>query len=331
MRRSVKRTVTAAGIALLALVFSEPPAVYAQTDGPWPSKAIRMIVPFPPGGGSDLTARTFAEKWSTALSQSVVVENRPGANGVLGTDAAAKSKPDGYTILLTDRGALGINPSLYTSLPYDSLKSFAHIGIAVEGPFVMVVDPRLSIGDVAGFVALAKTKALNYGSFGNGSISQLNVEAFAQRAGIKLVHIPYKGAGPAVLGAVQGDVSVTLASPPAVLGHIGGGRLVAIAVGAAKRLTQLPNVPTLAETGYPPETLAPTFFSFAAPAGTAPAIVSRLNSELNRALSQPDVSEKLSGVGLVPKGGTPEEAIRVIAADIERFRSLTTSIGIKPE
>ncbi len=327
---------------LLALVLASPAAhcatlliasgeACAQGGAAWPEKAIRMIVPFPPGGGSDLTARTVGEKMSVALGQAVVVENRPGANGVLGTDAVAKAKPDGYTILLTDRGALGINPSLYVSLPYDPLKSFAHIGIAVEGPFVMVVDPKLGLAKVADFVALAKTKPLNYGSFGNGSISQLNIEAFAQRAGIKLVHIPYKGAAPAVLAAVQGDVALALASPPAVLGHIRSGRLAAIAVGADKRLSQLPDVPTLSEAGIPSETLAPTFFSFAAPAGTPPTIVTRYNRELNSALAQPDVSEKLTGIGLIPKGGTPQDAERTIAQDIARFRALATAIGIKPE
>ena len=303
----------------------------AQAEPPWPAKPIRLIVPFPPGGGSDLTARTIGESMAAGLGQPVVVENRPGANGVLGTDAVAKAKPDGYTILLTDRGALGINPSLYVSLPYDPLKSFAHIGIAVEGPFVMVVDPKLGLKTVPDLVALAKTKALNYGSFGVGSISQLNIEAFARAAGIKLVHIPYKGAAPAVLAAVQGDVAVTVASPPAVLGHIRSGRLAAIAVGADKRLDQLPDVPTIVQAGFPLETLAPTFFSFATPAGTAEAIIARLNGELRRALAQPAVADKLVGVGLIPKPGAPEDALRVIAQDIVRFRALAESLGIKPE
>lgn len=324
LRASTGLAAVAASLAILS-------AAHAQTEPAWPAKSIRMIVPFPPGGGSDLTARTIGEKLSLALGQPVVVENRPGANGVLGTDAVAKAKPDGYTILLTDRGALGINPSLYLNLPYDPLKSFAHIGIAVEGPFVMVVDPKLGLKSVSDLVALAKSKALNYGSFGTGSISQLNIEAFAQRAGIKLVHIPYKGAGPAVLAAVQGDVAVTVASPPAVLGHIKAGRLGAIAVGTAKRLDQLPDVVTLTEAGIPSETLAPTFFSFAAPAGTAAPVIQRLNAELNRALTSADVSGKLTGIGLIPRPGAPDDAVRTITADIARFRALAASIGLKPE
>ena len=321
----------AAWLSVVAVVPFSSTKGLAQAEAAWPSKAIRMIVPFPPGGGSDLTARTIGERYSAALGQAVVVENRPGANGVLGTDAVAKAKPDGYTILLTDRGALGINPSLYRALPYDPLKSFAHIGIAVEGPFVMVVDPKLAVKTVAGLIALAKTRPLNYSSFGTGSISQLNIEAFAQRAGIQLVHIPYKGAGPAVLAAVQGDVAVTVASPPAVLGHLGSGRLTALAVGTDKRLSQLPDVPTLSEAGIPSAILAPTFFSLAAPAGTATSIIVRLNAELNKALKQPDINEKLTAIGLIPKGGSPEDAARVIAEDIARFRALVTSIGIKPE
>lgn len=326
---SHRRHVLVLAAALSGLL--APTAVLAQSGPQWPSKAIRLIVPFPPGGGSDLTARTVGEKWATALGQAVVVENRPGSNGILGTDAVAKAKPDGYTLLLTDRGALGINPSLYRSLPYDPLKSFAHIGIAVEGPFVMVVDPKSGVKTVADLVVLAKSKAINYGSFGNGSIAQLNIEAFAQRLGIKLVHIPYKGAGPAVLAAIQGDIVVTVASPPAVLGHLTSGRLLAVAVGVEHRLSQLPNVPTLTETGTPSSTLAPTFFSFAAPSGTPASIVERLSSELKRAIASPDVTQKLTGIGLIPKGGSPEDAVRTISDDIKRFGALVASIGITPE
>ena len=306
-------------------------AAPAQTVAGYPTKPIKLVVPFPPGGGADLSARTFAERMGAGLGQPVVVDTRTGANGVVGTDAVAKAAPDGYTILLTDRGALGINPSLYAALPYDPLNSFAYIGIATEGPFVLVVNPALGLKSVADLVALAKTKPINYGSYGTGSMAQLNLEAFAQRAGIKMVHIPYKGAAPAVLAAVQGDVVVTVASPPTVLGYLRSGRLTALAVGTDKRLGQLPEVPTMAEAGLPADTLVPTFFALAAPAGTPAPIVARLHAELARAAAAPEVVEKLTAIGLVPIGSTPEAAARLVAQYVARFGALVKSIGIAPE
>ena len=320
---------------LLALVVAAvassriDPAI-AQSGATWPNQPIRLVVPFPPGGGADLTTRTLADRFTAGLGQPVVVENRTGANGVLGTDAVAKAKPDGYTILLTDRGALGINPSLYAALPYDPLKSFAYIGIATEGPFVVVVDPRLGLKTVADLVALAKTKPINFGSFGVGSIAQLNLEAFSQKAGIKMVHIPYKGAAPAALAAVQGDVAVTVGSPPAVIGHIRSGRLGAIAVNTAQRLAQFPDVPTLAESGMG-DVMASTYFALAAPAGTPAPIIARLNAELKAAVASRIMIDKIVPVGLVPVGSSPEEAAKLVASDIARFGALVKSIGIKPE
>jgi tripartite-type tricarboxylate transporter receptor subunit TctC len=304
----------------------------AQADT-FPTKPIRLIVPFPPGGGADLTARSLAQKMGDAMGQPIVVENRPGANGALGTEVVARAAPDGYTILLTDRGALGVNPSLYSKLPYDPLKDFSYIGIANDGPYVLVVNPALGVNTLAELTALAKSKpgSLNYASFGIGSMPQLNIEALNRRLGIDLVHVPYKGAGPAAQAVVANEVGVTIASVPAVQGFIKDGRLKAIAVGSDKRFALLPDVPTMAEAGGGADTLIPTFFAFAAPAGTPPVIVNKLNAELRRALADPAMAEKFIAAGLVPNGSTPEQMTAIVKADVPRFNALVKAIGIKPE
>jgi len=299
----------------------------------FPAKPIRLVVPFSPGGASDLTARTLAQKMGDQMGQSIVVENKPGANGVLGIDLVAKAQADGYTILLTDRGSLTVNPSLYTKLPYDTQKDLEPIGIATDGPYVLVANPKLGVKTVSELVALSKAKpgTLNYASFGIGSMAQLNLEAFNQRMGTDMVHVPYKGAGPAATAAVAGEVGVTVAAVPAVRGFIADGRLVALAVGADKRFPVLPNVPTMKEAGAASDILVPTYFALLAPAGTPPEIIARLNAELKKALADPAVAEKLAGAGLIPEGGTPEAMAASIKQDTPRFADLVKKIGIKPE
>lgn len=318
--------------SLLALTaFGLLPATIALGQAGYPTRPIKMIVPFPPGGGADLTARLLAEKMSAGLGQPVVVDNKPGANGSIGTTAAAAAAPDGYTILMADRGALAINPSLYKSLAYDPMKSFAHVGIVTSGPYLLVVNPALGVNSVAELIALAKTKPLAYGSFGVGSMAQMNLEAFAHRTGIKLQHVPYKGAPPAVTAVVNGEVAIAIASPPSVLGFIAGGKLKALAVGAEKRIAQLSDVPTMAEAGQPDEVLVPTFFALSAPAGTPPAIVARLNSEMKRAVATPEVTARLAKSGLVPTAGTPEHMADTLQRDVARFRELANAVGIRAE
>jgi tripartite-type tricarboxylate transporter receptor subunit TctC len=321
-----------AGLAALAAATVFDSAL-AQVDPAYPARPVRMVVPFPPGGGADFTARTVGQRMGEAMGQPVVVENRPGANGLVGTELVARSAPDGYTILLVDRGALGVNPSLYARLPYDPLKDFAYVGIATEAPYVLVINPSLPAKSVSELVALARTKpgSIHYGSFGIGSMPQLNLEAFNRRHGTDLYHVPYKGAGPAVKAVVAGEVGVAIASAPSVLGFIRDGRLRALAVGADKRLALLPDVPTLAEAGGGADTLIPTFFALAAPAGTPRPIVAKLSAEAQRAVAAPDVAEKLVANGLVPAGGTPEAMANAVAADVARFGALVKAIGIKPE
>lgn len=319
-----------AAIAMAALATSQP--AVAQTDA-YPNKPIKLIVPFPPGGASDLTARTLAQKMGESMGQPIVVENKPGANGALGADTVAKSTPDGYTILLSDRGSFTVNPALYSKLPYDPLKDFSYIGVATDGPYVLVVSPSINVKTLAELAALAKAKpgTLNYASYGIGSMPQLNLEALNRRMGIDLVHVPYKGAGPAAQAAVAGDVQVTIASVPAVQGFIKDGRLRALAVGSDKRFAVLPDVPTMTEAGGAADVLLPTYFAFAAPAGTPAAIVAKLNAELKKALADPAVVERFSAAGLIPVGSTPESMTNAVKQDVPRMSALVKSIGIKPE
>jgi len=313
--------------ALLAI-----PAAFAQTPA-YPTKPLKLVVPFSPGGASDLTARTLAQKMGESMGQSIVVDNKPGANGVLGIDLVAKSPPDGYTILLTDRGSLTVNPSLYVKLPYDPIKDFSYIGIATDGPYVLVANPKLDVKTVQELVALSKSKpgTVNYSSFGVGSMAQLNLEAFNQRMGTDMLHVPYKGAAPAAQAAVAGEVGVTIAAVPAVQGFIKDGRLRALAVGSDKRFAVLPDVPTMTEAGAGNDILLPTYFALLAPANTPAPIVAKLNAELKKALADPAVAEKLAGAGLVPVGGTPEAMAASIKQDVPRFAELVKKIGIKPE
>ncbi len=308
-------------------------ALASAQEGAFPSRPIRLIVSFTPGGGADLTARVVGQKMAEALKQPVVVENRPGANGLVGAAAVAASPPDGYTMLLTDRGALGVNPSLYKKLPYDPTRDFEYVGIVTVAPYVLVVDPRLPARSLTDLVRLAKAKpgTINYASFGVASMAQLNLEALKARLGIDLTHVPYKGAGPAVQGVVAGDAGVTIASPAAVLGFVRDGRLRALAIGDKRRSPLLPDVPTLAEAGGDEDTLASTYFAFALPAGTPRAVVDRLQQEMKRAVQAPDVAERLNAAGLEPAGGTGAELLELVRRDIPRFRKIIQDIGIQPE
>jgi tripartite-type tricarboxylate transporter receptor subunit TctC len=315
---------------ILALLAFAATTVLAQT---YPTKPIRLVVPFSPGGASDLTARTVAQKMSEQMGQTIVVDNKPGANGVLGIDIVAKAPPDGYTLLLTDRGSLTVNPWLYQKLPYDVQKDFAFIGIITDGPYVLVANPKLGVNTVKELVALSKSKpgTVNYASYGVGSMAQLNLEAFNQKMGTDMLHVPYKGASPAAQAAVSGEVGVTISTVPAVQGFIKDGRLRALAVGAEKRFPTLPDVPTMQEAGASNDILVPTYFALLAPDGTPPAIVAKLNAEMKKAVADTHVAERLGSAGLLPIGSSPEQMAASVKADLPRFQALVKSIGIKPE
>ena len=318
-------------VVFVAALFAVP-QVPAQSPA-YPTKPIKLVVPFSPGGAADLTARTLGQKMSESMGQPIVIDNKPGANGVVGIDAVANASPDGYTILLTDRGSLAVNPSLYQKLPYDPLKSFSYVGIVTVGPYVLVANPSLNVNTLKELVALAKAKpkTLSYASYGIGSMAQLNLEALNQMMGIDLLHVPYKGAGPAAQAVVAGEVGVTIAAVPAVQGFIKEGRLRALAVGADKRFAVLPDVPTMAEAGASNDILVPTYFAMVAPAGTPPAIIAKLNTEMKKALADPAVTERLAGAGLIPMGSTPEAMAASLKEDVPKFATLVKSIGIKPE
>jgi len=316
-------------MTVVALAWS----AFALAQERFPSRPIRLIVSFPPGGGADLTARTVGQKMGDLLGQPVVVENRPGANGLVGCDAVAKSAPDGYTMLETDRAALGANPSLYKKLPYDPLHDFEYLGIVTSAPYVLVIDPRLPAKTLAELKALSNAKpgSLNYGSYGVASMAQLNIEALKAKLAIDLTHVPYKGAGPAVQAVVAGEAAATITSPPGVLGFIRDGRLRALAIGAKARSPLLPDVPTLTEAGGDDDTLVPTYFAFALPARTPPAIVQRLSETMRSAVKSPEVAERLDKAGLEATGGTAAELIELLKRDIPRFRRIIQNIGIQPE
>lgn len=316
----------------LAVVGLSAAAGIASAAEDYPKRSIRLVVPFPPGAGADFTARTIGQELAKALGQTVVVDNKAGANGIIGTENAVRSAADGHTILLVDRSVTSINPSLYKRLPYDPLKDLDYVAIAVNAPYALVVNgdtPFKTLDDLVKAAKAAPGK-INYGSFGIGSLPQLDIEAFKSLAGIDLVHVPYKGAAPAVAATAAGEVSLTVSSIPSVRGQIAEKRLKALAVSSEKRSPLLPDVPTMKEAGGG-DTLVHTYFGFAVPKGTPPEIIARLNKEITQIVSQPEVAARLVNAGLEPAPSTGTEMRDIVASDIERFRGLVKQIGIQPE
>lgn len=317
-------------ILMLVAGWIAVPTGFAQEG--YPSRPIRMIVAYPPGAGVDLMARAASQKLTESLGQPVPVENRPGANGLIGAQAVANAPPDGYTLLVIDRGALTINPSLYKALPYDPLKDFAYIGVSAELQYVIAANAALPVSNFREFVALAKSQPgkMNYASFGTGSIVQLNFEQMNSHLGIKLTHVPYKGAAQTATAAINGEVQVMMSSLAGVAGFIRDGRLRALAVGRQTRSPMLPDVPTVAEVGGGTDTVVPTYFTFVAPAGTPHAIITKLNSELARILTAPDMVEHLAKGGLEPQTATPDAFTEGVKRDIARFGALVKKLDIPP-
>ncbi|WP_439496698.1 Bug family tripartite tricarboxylate transporter substrate binding protein [Bosea sp. (in: a-proteobacteria)] len=317
-------------IAGLALVASVPRAM-AQAAPAYPTRPIQLIVPYPAGGAVDLTARLVAESLRQQFGQTVVVENRPGANGMVGAAGVARAAPDGYTLLMAPREVFGINPILLPQHALDWRKDFTYAGIVATGPYVLVVNPGLNVKTLAELVALARTRELAYASFGKGSMAHLNIEALCRGFGLKMTHVPYRGAPPAVMAVATGEVALTIATPPAALSLMQDGRVRAIAVGGAKRLPQLPDVPTTTELGVAGDPLISNYFGLAAPAGTPAAIIDKLAAETARALASPDASAKLQANGLIPASGSPKAMTDSVAGDIEHFGRLIRELDIKIE
>ena len=314
------------GLALLGLVST---SVQAQN---YPNKPIRLIVPFPPGGGNDVIARLIAQKLSDRFGQQVVVDNKAGANGIVGLQALMQSPADGYTLAVAAAGPMAVNPSLYDKLPYDPTKDFSPITNMVNYPLLLVVHPSVPVKTTLDLVNLAKAKPkqLFFASPGSGNSGHLAGELFNTMAQVQTVHVPYKGQGPALADLLTGQVQMLYSSIPSVLPQVRSGQLNALAVGSAKRLPSLPDIPTIAETGVPGYE-AYSWVGIVAPAKTPKAIVTRLNQEIVDILKQKDVAEKLNQQGALPVGDTPEQFGAYIKAEIDKWGAVVRAANIKAD
>jgi tripartite-type tricarboxylate transporter receptor subunit TctC len=294
------------------------------------SRPIRLVVPFTPGGSTDILARALAPKLGAALGQNVIVDNKPGAGGSLGAAEVANAAPDGQTLLMGHIGTLAVNVSLYPKLAYDPLKSFVPVAWVARVPNVLVVNTASGIGSLSALVSRAKAKPgqLSYSSGGNGSAAHISFEYFKLRAGIFMAHIPYRGTAPSVTDLISGQVDATFTGTPAVLPHIRSGRLRALAVSSPQRIAALPDVPTVAESGYPGFE-ADQWYGIVAPAGTPPAVLARLNAEINKALALPDVAQQLAAEGAVPMPGPALAFSELIAREIPRWREVIKAGNVK--
>jgi len=319
-----RRTLEVFALALLALA----PGAHAQ--GNYPSKPIRMVVGFPPGGGIDLSARVYSAKLQESLATPIVVENRPGATGILAGEAVAKSAPDGYTLLVGASGQMTINPAIMASSPYDTVRDFAAITTLAQFPMVIAVNPSFPAKSLADLVALAKAKPgqLNYSH--GGATHEVAAEMFNQAVGISMRNIPYKGGAPAVAAAVAGDVPIVIVDSAAAGAQIRAGRLRVLAVTSAQRTPLVPGAPTVAESGVPGYDIA-VWAGLFAPAGTPAAIVARLYQEASRAMSSPDTKEKLRSIGMDPGGLAPEQLSAMIKHDIAKYAAIVKAANIRQE
>jgi tripartite-type tricarboxylate transporter receptor subunit TctC len=314
-------------ILLGALVAASAAYASAQT---YPSKAIRLVVPFPPGGTTDILAREVGQRLTEVFGQPVVIDNRPGAAGNIGSDIVAKSAPDGYTLLLCTVSSHAINPGLYSKLPYDHIKDFAPVILVARVPNVLVVNPDVPVNTVADLVKLAKERPgqINFASSGSGTSIHLSGELFKTMAGVDMVHVPYKGSAPALTDLIGGQVQIMFDNLPSSLPQIKAGKLRAIAVTSAQRAPALPNVPTIAESGLPGFE-ATSWFGVLAPAGTPPAIITRLNAEIDKWLQSPEAKEKLLAQGAAAAGGTPEQFATYIRSETEKWAKVIKASGAK--
>jgi tripartite-type tricarboxylate transporter receptor subunit TctC len=319
----MKRLLTLFGLVLLAL-----PA-WAQT---YPSKPIRIVAPFPPGGVADVLARGLQADLQTALGQQVIIDNKPGAGGNIGAEIVAKAEPDGHTLLLASAGILTINEFLYAKMPFDPAKAFAPITVVGDMPNIVVVHPKAGVSTLKELIDKAKAEPgkLNFGSAGNGTTTHLAIVLLEQAAGIKLAHVPYKGAAPAVQDLVAGQIDGLVDNPPLVLGHIKSGAIKALGWAAPRRMAILPDVPTAAEAGLPGFE-ASSWFALVAPAGTPREIVGRLNAEAAKILKDPKMIETFAGRGIRLVGNSVEEFTAFIPKERARMGDIVKAAGVKME
>jgi tripartite-type tricarboxylate transporter receptor subunit TctC len=313
-------------LLLLLLALLAVPA-FSQT---YPAKAVRVIVPYPPGGGNDTLGRLFAAKLTDRLGQAFLVENRPGAGTMIGTEAAAKSPPDGYTVLLSSIATHALSPNLYSRVPYDPVKDFAPITLLGIAPTVLVIHNDLPAKSLAELIAAAKAKpgSLAYASGGNGTPPHINAEVFKSVAGVDLLHVAYKGGGPALTDLIAGRVHVMLDTAASAMSHVRAGKLRALALSAPRRSAEYPELPTFAEAGLPQyDTNA--WYSMHAPAGTPAEIVRRLNGELVAILRDGDILARFKQLSTEPVGNSPEEFAAFVKAELDKYARIIKAAGIK--
>jgi tripartite-type tricarboxylate transporter receptor subunit TctC len=311
----------------LVLALAIAGAAHAQI---YPSKPIRLVVGFPPGGGMDLSARVYAAALQEPLGVPIVVENRPGATGIVAGEAVAKSAPDGYTLLVGASGQMTINPVIIPKHPYDTVRDFAAITTLAQFPMVIAVNPSFAAKSVAELIALAKAKPGELAYSHGGATHQVAAEMFNQAVGITMRNIPYKGGAPAVAAAVAGDVPIVVVDSAAASAQIRSGRLRVLAVTSAERTPLVPGAPTVAESGVPGYDIA-VWAGLFAPAGTPREIVSRLYREASRAMAAPDTREKLRNIGMDPGGLAPEQLSAMIEADIARYAAIVKAANIRAD
>lgn len=317
-----------AGRMVLALCGVLAAAGHAQT---FPVKPVRIISPYPPGGGNDTLARSLQQKLSEGLRQQVIVDNRPGANTIIGTELAARSAPDGYTMVLVPNSH-AINPYLYAKLPYDPVKDFTPISIVGTSPLVLAMHPSVPAKDVRALIALARSRPgqLAFGTSGNGSVGHMAGSLFELATGVKLQHIPYKGTAPMLTDVISGQIPLTFASALGIVQHVRVGRLRAIAVTPDKRTPALPDLPTIAEAGVPGYSFV-LWYGLLAPAGLPQELVTRLNTEIVKVVQDADVRTKLANQGVDAYGSTPAQFAELIGADLKKYATLVKASGAKAE
>jgi tripartite-type tricarboxylate transporter receptor subunit TctC len=319
----------AAGSLLGGCVFSLSAAHCAE--GAFPQRPIRVIVVSPPGGSPDILTRIVAQKMTEQIGQQVIVDNRSGAGGIIGTETAARATPDGYTLVVGFIGSLAVSPSLHPKLTYDPVKDFEPVTLFARLPNMLVVTPSLPVTSVKQLLDLARAKpgTLNYASAGNGSAAHLSVEYFKSLTNIDIRHVPYRGTGPALVSLVAGEVVLTITGVPPLMPHIKSGRLRALGVSTTARIPQLPDIPTIIEAGVPGFEVM-QWYGFLAPVGTSSAIVARLHSEILKVLQSPEVRERFSSEGAAPVGTTPSEFKAFIISEISRWRPIVRGFSERP-
>ena len=324
----ISKAIAAIAAIAAATVLAAPPAL-AQT---YPTKPVRLIIPFPAGGGADIFARIVGRKLQDQLGQTFIPDNRAGASGIIGCEAVARATSDGYTLLMGTTGTHSTNPAVYTKLPYDPIRDFEPISLVAESPFVLLVHPSLPARNVKELIAFAKARPgqLTYGSAGIGSSSHLGFELFNLMAGIKGVHVPYKGLPPAMSDTIAGELVMTWNSITASAPFIRSKRVNALGIGSLKRSALMPQIPTIAESGLAGYELG-SWYGFFAPAGTPAALVRQLHGEIVKALADPAMRQQFAGLGAEPVGNTPEAFRALLQKDLVKWAKVAREANVKAE